>query len=58
MGNTWMVDLRHYFDLSGALADIPSRARLLAEYLTSIVVDATTNLDQEPSVPLRGFLKS
>jgi hypothetical protein len=58
MGNTWMVDLRHYLDPSGALADIPSRARLLAEYFTGIVVDATTHLDQEPSVSLRGFLKS
>jgi hypothetical protein len=38
---------------SGALADIPSRARLLAEYFTSIVADATTNLDEEPSVRCR-----
>jgi hypothetical protein len=53
MGNTWVVDLRHYLDPSGALADIPSRARLLAEYFTSIVVDATTNLDEEPSVRCR-----
>jgi hypothetical protein len=28
---------------------MPSRARLLAEYFTNIVVDATTNIDDEPS---------
>jgi hypothetical protein len=40
MGNTWIVDLRHYLDPSGAFADMPPRARLLAEYFASIVVDA------------------
>jgi len=49
MGNTWIVDIRHYLDPSGAFADMPSRARLLAEYFTSIVVDATTNIDNEPT---------
>jgi hypothetical protein len=53
MGNTWIVDLRHYLDPSGAFADMPPRARLLAEYFASIVVDATTNLDGEPSVRCR-----
>jgi hypothetical protein len=53
MGNTWIVDLRHYLAPSGAIAEMPSRARLLAEYFASIVVDATSNLDEEPSVRCR-----
>ena len=53
MGNTWIVDIRHYLDPSGAFADMPSRARLLAEYFTHIVVDATTNIDDEPNVRCR-----
>jgi hypothetical protein len=48
MGNTWSVDLRHYLTLAGAMASMPSRARLLAEYFAGIVVDATTNLDEPP----------
>jgi hypothetical protein len=47
MGDIWIVDLRHYLDPSGALVDMPRRARLLAEYFTSKFVDATTNLDEE-----------
>jgi hypothetical protein len=53
MVNTWIVDLRHYLNPSGAIADMPSRARLLAEYFASIVVDATTNLDDPPTVHCR-----
>ncbi len=53
MGNTWIVDVRHYLDQSGALADMPTPARRLAEYFVSIVVDATANLDDEPSVHCR-----
>lgn len=53
MGNTWVVDLRHYLTLSGAMAEMPPRARLLAEYFASIVVDATTNLDDPPTVRCR-----
>jgi hypothetical protein len=53
MSNTWVVDLRHYLDVSGAFADMPTPARLLAEYFASIVVDATANLDEEPSVRCR-----
>ncbi len=53
MGNTWIVDLRHYLAPSGAIAEMPRRARLLAEYFASIVVDATSNLDEEPSVRCR-----
>jgi hypothetical protein len=53
MSNTWIVDLRHYLDPSGAFANMPTRARLLAEYFASIVVDATANLDDEPSVRCR-----
>jgi len=53
MGNTWIVDLRHYLDPSGAFANLPSRARLLAEYFAIVVVDATANLDEEPTVRCR-----
>jgi len=53
MGNTWIVDLTHYLTPAGAIADIPTRARLLAQYFASIVVDATTNLDEEPTVRCR-----
>jgi hypothetical protein len=49
MGNTWIVDLRHYLTSAGAMAQMPSRARILAGYFASIVVDATTNLD-DPSI--------
>ena len=50
MGNTWIIDLRHYLTPTGAIAPLPSRARLLAEYFASIVVDATTNLDGPPAL--------
>ena len=53
MGNTWVVDLRHYLSASGAIAQMPSRARLLAEYFASIVVDATVNIDEPPTVRCR-----
>ena len=32
---------------------MPSQARRLAEYFTSIVVDATANIEREPSVRCR-----
>jgi hypothetical protein len=53
MGNTWIVDLSHYLTPAGAIADMPTRARMLAEYFASIVVDATANLDEEPTVRCR-----
>ena len=54
MGNTWIIDLRAYLTPAGALtANLPVRARLLAEYFASIVVDATTNLDDPPTVQCR-----
>jgi hypothetical protein len=53
MGNTWIVDLQHYLTPTGAMAPVPSRARLLAEYFASIVVDATTNLDDPPTLRCR-----
>jgi hypothetical protein len=46
VGNTWIVDLRHYLARAGALAELPSRTPLLAEYFAGIVMDATTNLDE------------
>lgn len=53
MGNTRVVDLRHYLTPAGAIAEMPSRARLVAEYFASIVVDATSNLDDPPTVRCR-----
>jgi hypothetical protein len=54
VGNTWIIDLRDYLTPAGALAaELPARARILAEYFASIVVDATTNLDDPPTVQCR-----
>lgn len=53
MPNTWIVDLRHYLAPSGALAEMPRPARRLAEYFASIVVDASSYLDEPPSVRCR-----
>lgn len=53
MGNTWIVDLQHFLAPNGAIAEMPSRARRLAEYFASIVADATTNLDDPPTVRCR-----
>jgi hypothetical protein len=53
MGNTWIVDLRHYLTPAGAIAEMPAPARKLAEYFASIVLDATANLDKEPTVRCR-----
>jgi hypothetical protein len=54
VGNTWITDLRHYLTDTGAMAaDLPPRARILAEYFASIVVDATSNIDEPPSVRCR-----
>jgi len=48
-----VVDLRHFLAPSGAIAEMPAPARRLAEYFASIVVDATSNLDEPPSVRCR-----
>jgi len=53
MANTWVVGLRHFLTPAGAMADMPARARVLADYFASIVVDATTNLDGPPAVSCR-----
>jgi hypothetical protein len=57
MGNTWIADLSHFLTPAGAFADMPRRARLLAEFFASIVVDATANLDEEPAVRCACVLK-
>lgn len=42
MGDTWIVDLRHYLAADGTLiAELPSRARILAEYWTQIVAQGS-----------------
>jgi hypothetical protein len=48
-----VVDLRHFLAPSGAIAELPAPARRLAQYFASIVVDATSNLDDPPSVRCR-----
>ena len=53
MANTWVIDLRHFLTPEGAIAEMPPRARLLAEYFASIVLDATTNFDGPPAVRCR-----
>lgn len=53
MSDCWIVDLRHYLTPAGALADMSRPALRLAEYFASIVVDATSNLDENPSVRCR-----
>jgi hypothetical protein len=53
VSNTWIVDLRHYLTPAGAMADMPPRALRLAEDFASIVVDATTNIDDLPTVRCR-----
>jgi len=52
VGNTWIVDLRHYLTPTGAMADMPKPARRPAEYFASIV-DATVTIDEPPSVRCR-----
>jgi hypothetical protein len=49
----WFIDLQHYLAPSGAIADMPAPAWRLAEYFASIVVDATSNIDEPPSVRCR-----
>lgn len=54
MANTWIIDLSHYLTPTGAMVDdMTPRARRLAEYFASIVVDATTNFDDPPWVRCR-----
>lgn len=38
-GNTWIIDLSHHLTTAGAIADMPARARMLAEYLASTLWD-------------------
>jgi hypothetical protein len=53
VGDTWIVDLRHYLTAAGAMAELSPRGRILAEYFASIVVDATANIDDPPTVHCR-----
>jgi len=51
MGNTWVIDLSHHLTPAGAIAELPSGAKLLAEYFASIVVEATSTPDDPPIHP-------
>jgi hypothetical protein len=51
VGNTWIVDLRHFLTSEGAIIDFAGRAR--AEYFASIVVDATATIEGVPGVQCR-----
>jgi hypothetical protein len=42
MGNAWITDLRHFLNEDGSLANMPNRARTLAEYFGHIVKGVTT----------------
>jgi hypothetical protein len=53
VSDTWIIDLRHYLTPTGAIADLSPRGRRLAEYFASIVADATTELDEPPTVRCR-----
>jgi hypothetical protein len=52
MPNTWIVDLRHFLTSGGTLADLPSRARILAQYWTQIVAQGST-FDASPTLRCR-----
>ena len=41
MANTWIIDLQHYLTPAATLAELPARARRLAEYWTEIVAQAS-----------------
>jgi hypothetical protein len=48
MIKSWVIDLQHFLDSSGVLApDLPRRARILAEFWSEIVSQAT--LFDEPT---------
>ena len=51
MGDTWVTDLTHFLTKEGEIAPKSGPARKLAEYLTKIVVDATTYPWEEPKCP-------
>jgi hypothetical protein len=52
MPDTWVIDLRHYLKPDGQLAEMPGRARHLAEYWTQIVAQGS-NFDAPVSLRCR-----
>jgi hypothetical protein len=52
VGDTWIVDLRHYLTPVGTLAALPKRARILAEYFTLIVAQGS-NFDEQITLRCR-----
>jgi hypothetical protein len=52
MGNIWVTDLTHFLTDAGELGPKSGPARKLAEYLTKIVVDATTESWEPRKVPV------
>ena len=47
MGDTWVIDLRHYLDEDGSLADMPAEATNLAMFFGSIAAWVTRSPDFE-----------
>jgi hypothetical protein len=45
MGSIWIVNLRHYLTPAGTVAELPPRARILAQYWTQIVAQGS-NFDE------------
>jgi hypothetical protein len=50
MGNSWIVNLRHFLEPSGALAPLSGRGLRLAEYWTQIVAQASNY--EEPTTAI------
>ncbi len=56
MGNTWMTDMRHFLDETGALPDLPNQALSLVLHLGAIVAWMTNHrydLEQRTNVTCR-----
>lgn len=54
MGDTWIIDMRHYLDASGRIPDLPGAAMRLAQYFGSIVESVTSCFpDGTPSRKVR-----
>ena len=53
MGNTWVIDIRHYLDDEGEIAVPSGPARKLAEYIGEIILCVTAGPSAEDgAIPL------